>query len=182
MLIGGFIITGTDSKEVIVRGLGPSLAVNGVPLPDLLADPAIDLYQGTTLITSNNDWRDSQEAEIEATGIPPTDDLESAIVSTLAPGSYTAILRGNDGGTGNGLVEVYDLDTTVKSTLANTSTRGLVQTGDDVLIGGFIVGDGETDTVVIRAIGPSLADQEVADPLQDPTLDLYNSDGAVDHE
>ena len=179
VLIGGFIISGTDSKEVIVRGLGPSLTVNGVPLPDPLADPAIDLYQGTTLIMSNNNWKDSQEAEIEATGIPPTDDLEAAIVATLAPGSYTAILRGNDGGTGNGLVEVYDLDTTVKSTLANTSTRGLVQTGDNVLIGGFIVGDGETDTVVIRAIGPSLADQEVADPLQDPTLDLYNSDGAV---
>jgi hypothetical protein len=153
--------------------------VNGVPLPDPLADPAIDLYQGATLIMSNNNWKDSQEAEIEATGIPPTNDLEAAIVATLAPGSYTAILRGNDGGTGNGLVEVYDLDTTVKSTLANTSTRGLVQTGDNVLIGGFIVGDGETDTVVIRAIGPSLADQEVADPLQDPTLDLYNSDGAV---
>jgi hypothetical protein len=76
-------------------------------------------------------------------------------------------------------VEVYDLDTTVKSTLANTSTRGFVQTGDGVLIGGFIVGDGETDTVVIRAIGPSLADQQVADPLQDPTLDLYNSDGVL---
>jgi len=179
VLIGGFIISGTDSKEVIVRGLGPSLTVNGVPLPDPLADPAIDLYQGATLIMSNNNWKDSQEAEIEATGIPPTNDLEAAIVATLAPGSYTAILRGNDGGTGNGLVEVYDLDTTVKSTLANTSTRGLVQTGDNVLIGGFIVGDGETDTVVIRAIGPSLADQEVADPLQDPTLDLYNSDGAV---
>jgi len=179
VLIAGFIITGTDSKEVIVRGLGPSLEVNGVPLPDRLADPALDLYQNTTLIMSNNNWKDSQEAEIEATGIPPTDDFEAAIVATLAPGSYTAILRGNDGGTGNGLVEVYDLDTTVKSTLANTSTRGLVQTGDNVLIGGFIVGDGETDTVVIRAIGPSLADQEVADPLQDPTLDLYNSDGAV---
>ena len=179
VLIGGFIISGTDSKEVIVRGLGPSLTVNGVPLPDPLADPAIDLYQGATLIMSNNNWKDSQEAEIEATGIPPTDDLEAAIVATLAPGSYTAILRGNDGVTGNGLVEVYDLDTTVKSTLANTSTRGLVQTGDNVLIVGFIVGDGQTDTVVIRAIGPSLADQEVADPLQDPTLDLYNSDGAV---
>jgi hypothetical protein len=83
VLIGGFIISGTDSKEVIVRGLGPSLTVNGVPLPDPLADPAIDLYQGATLIMSNNNWKDSQEAEIEATGIPPTDDLEAAIVATL---------------------------------------------------------------------------------------------------
>ena len=179
VLIGGFIISGTDSKEVIVRGLGPSLAVNGVPLPDRLADPALDLYQDSTLIMSNNNWKDSQQSEIEATGIPPTDDLESAMVATLAPGSYTAILRGNNGGTGNGLVEVYDLDTAAKSTLANTSTRGLVQTGDNVLIGGFIVGDGASDTVVVRAIGPSLSDAGVTDPLQDPTLDLYDADGAV---
>lgn len=179
VLIGGFIISGTDSKEVIVRGLGPSLAVNGVPLPDRLADPALDLYQDSTLIMSNNNWKDSQQSEIEATGIPPTDDLESAMVATLAPGSYTAILHGNNGGTGNGLVEVYDLDTAAKSTLANTSTRGLVQTGDNVLIGGFIVGDGASDTVVVRAIGPSLSDAGVTDPLQDPTLDLYDADGAV---
>jgi phospholipase/lecithinase/hemolysin len=179
VLIGGFIITGTDSKEVILRGLGPSLAVNGVPLPDRLADPALDLYQGNTLVMSNNNWKDTQQSEIEATGIPPADDLESAIVITLAPGTYTAVLRGNDGGTGNGLVEVYDLDPAVKSTLANTSSRGFVQTGDNVLIGGFIVGEGESDTVVVRAIGPSLAGSGVADPLPDPTLDLYDADGVV---
>ena len=150
-----------------------------MPLPDRLADPALDLYQDSTLIMSNNNWKDSQQSEIEATGIPPTDDLESAMVATLAPGSYTAILRGNNGGTGNGLVEVYDLDTAAKSTLANTSTRGLVQTGDNVLIGGFIVGDGASDTIVVRAIGPSLSDAGVTDPLQDPTLDLYDADGAV---
>jgi hypothetical protein len=179
VLIGGFIISGTESKKVIVRGLGPSLAVNGVPLPDRLADPALDLFEGDTLIMSNNNWKDSQQSEIEATGIPPTDDLEAAMVATLAPGSYTAILRGNDGGTGNGLVEVYDLDAAAQSTLANTSTRGFVQTGDSVLIGGFIIGDGESDTVVLRAIGPSLAASGVADPLQDPTLDLYDADGVV---
>jgi hypothetical protein len=95
-------------------------------------------------------------------------------VATLAPGSYTAVLHGSDGGTGNGLVEIYDLDTTVDSTLTNVSTRGFVQTGDNVLIGGFIIGSGETDTVILRAIGPSLADLGVADPLQDPTLDLYD--------
>jgi phospholipase/lecithinase/hemolysin len=179
VLIGGFFITGTDSKQVLVRGLGPSLAVNGVPLPNRLADPALDLYEGSTLLMTNNDWKDSQESEIEATGIPPTDDLESAIIVTLAPGSYTAILRGNSGETGNGLVEIYDLDSAVNSTLANTSTRGFVETGDDVLIAGFIIGTGESDTVVVRAIGPSLADSGVANPLLDPTLDLYDVNGVI---
>ena len=179
VLIGGFIITGTDSKQVIVRGIGPSLAVNGVPLANRLADPAIDLYQGATLIMSNDNWKDSQQAEIEATGIPPTDDLESAIVATLAPGSYTAVLRGSNGETGNGLFEIYDLDTAANSTLGNVSARGLVQTNDDVLIAGFIIGTGASDTVVVRAIGPSLADAGVANPLQDPTLDLYDANGAV---
>lgn len=179
VLIAGFIISGTDAKEVIVRGLGPSLTVNGVPLANRLADPVLNLYAGATLLLSNDNWKDSQESEIVATGIPPTDDLESAIVTTLAPGSYTAILSGNSGGTGNGLVEIYDLDTAPVSTLANTSTRGFVQTGDDVLIAGFIIGTGESDTIVVRAIGPSLADMGIADPLQDPTLDLYDANGLV---
>jgi len=179
VLIGGFVITGTDSKQVLIRGLGPSLVVNGLPVPDRLADPALDLYQGATLILSNNDWKDSQQSEIEATGIPPTDDFESAIVATLAPGSYTAILHGNSGETGNGLVEVYDLDTAANSTLANTSTRGFVETDDNVLIAGFIVGTGASDTIVVRAIGPSLADSGVANPLQDPTLDLYDVNGVL---
>jgi phospholipase/lecithinase/hemolysin len=179
VLIGGFIINGTDSKQVIVRGIGPSLAVNGVPLVNRLADPAIDLYQDDTLIMTNNNWKDSQQTEIEATGIPPTDDLESAIIATLAPGSYTAVLRGNNGETGNGLFEIYDLDAAANATLANVSARGLVQTGDDVLIAGFIIGTGESDTIVVRAIGPSLSDAGIADPLQDPTLDLYDANGVV---
>ena len=179
VLIAGFIITGTDDKEVIVRGLGPSLEVNGVPVPNRLADPVLNLFSGDSLLMTNDNWKDSQEAEIEATGIAPTNDLESAIVTALAPGRYTAILSGNNGGTGTGLVEVYDHDTTVNSTLGNASTRGLVQTDDDVLIAGFIVGSGESDTIVVRAIGPSLADMEIADPLQDPTLDLYDANGLV---
>jgi len=175
VLIGGFIVTGTDSKQVILRGLGPSLAVNGVPLASRLADPAIDLYQGDTLVMSNDNWKDSQQTEIEATGIPPTDDLECAIIATLVPGSYTVVLRGNNGETGNGLFEIYDLDTAANSTLGNVSTRGLVQTGDDVLIAGFIIGTGESDTIVVRAIGPSLADAGIANP----TLDLYDANGVV---
>jgi GDSL-like Lipase/Acylhydrolase len=127
--IGGLIITGSEPKQVIVRGIGPSLAMNGVPLANPLADPTLELYLDGTLLLTNDNWKGSQQSEIEATGIAPTDDIESAIVATLAPGSYTVILRGQNSGTGIGLVEAYDLDATAQSSLANTSTRGLVETG-----------------------------------------------------
>ena len=179
VLIGGLIVSGSVPKEVLLRGLGPSLADNGVPVANVLADPTLELYQEGTLVMSNNDWKDSQQGEIEATLIPPTNDLESAIVATLDPGSYTVVLRGQNGGTGIGLVEAYDLDPDANSSLANTSTRGLVQAGEDVLIAGFIVGNGGSDTIVLRAIGPSLADQGVLNPLADPTLDLYDANGAI---
>ena len=179
VLIGGLIIDGTGAKQVIVRGIGPSLAVNGTPVANTLADPVLELYQNGVLITSNDNWKDSQEDEIAATGLQPPNDLESAIVISLDPGEYTVILRGQNSGTGIGLVEAYDLDSAAVSTLANTSTRGLVQTDDNVLIGGFIIGNGGSDTVVVRAIGPSLADAGVANPLADPTLDLYDANGAI---
>jgi phospholipase/lecithinase/hemolysin/uncharacterized protein (DUF2141 family) len=178
-LIGGLIVSGPDSKQVVLRGIGPSLAVNGVPVEGSLADPVLELHQGGALLMSNDNWKDSQESEIEATGLAPTDDLESAILTTLAPGSYTVILRGQSSATGIGLVEAYDVDAAADSSLANTSTRGFVQTGDDVLIAGFIVGNGGSDTVVVRAIGPSLADAGVANSLADPMLDLYDANGAV---
>ncbi len=179
VLIDGLIVTGTGAKKILVRGLGPSLAVKGTPLPNTLADPKLQLFHEGTLIKTNDNWKATQQAAIEATGLAPSNDLESAIVMTVDPGSYTVILSGKNNGTGNGLVEVYDLDTAVQSTLANTSTRGLVQTGDDVLIAGFIVGNGGSDTVVVRAIGPSLAGPGVGNPLADPTLDLYDENGAV---
>ena len=139
VLIGGFIITGTQPKKVIVRAIGPSLSVL---LPRALADPVLELRNSSGgLIRSNDNWRSDQEAEIIATGIPPSNDLESAIVATLPANSsaYTAIVRGVNNGTGIGVVEAYDLDQTVDSKLANISTRGFVQTGDNVLIGGLIV-------------------------------------------
>ncbi len=179
VLIGGLIVDGTAPKNVIVRGLGPSLAVNGTPLTGTLADPKLELYKDGALIKTNDNWKGTQQTEIEATGLAPTNDLESAIVMTLDPGAYTVILRGQNSGTGIGLMEAYDLDTTVDSTLANTSARGFVASGDDALIAGFIVGNGGSDTVVVRAIGPSLADVGVANPLADPTLDLYDANGAV---
>ena len=155
--IGGFIITGTRAKKVLIRGIGPSLA--SAEIVDFLVDPALELHSSNATIASNDNWKDTQEAEIQATGIPPTDDRESAIVATLNPGSYTVALTGRDDGTGVGLVEIYDLDPTAQSKLANISTRGFVNTEDKVMIGGFIIADsnGGGSTVVIRGIGSSLA-------------------------
>jgi hypothetical protein len=175
VLIGGFIVTGTDPKRVIVRALGPSVPVGG-----RLANPALDLHDGNTVI-SNDDWRSDQEAEIQATGLAPQNDLESAIVRTLAPGSYTAVMRGANGSTGIGLVEVYDLTPNSLSLLANISSRGRVETGDSVMIGGFIVGpvDHGSPHIIVRAIGPSLASSGVANTLQDPMLELHDQSGTT---
>jgi hypothetical protein len=177
-LIGGFIITGTDPKKVLIRGIGPSLSAF---FSGALADPTLELYAGSTLLSTNDNWKSDQQTAIESTGIPPGDDLESAIVRTLAPGSYTAILRGKNNTTGIGVVEAYDLDRTANSRLANISTRGFVETGDNVMIGGLIVGpsDATSATIVVRAIGPSLGNFGIQGALQDPTLDLVNSDGVV---
>ena len=174
VLIGGFIITGTQPKKVIVRAIGPSL-----PLAGKLADPVLELHGPAGFATLTNDnWRSDQQAEIIATGIPPTNDLESAIVATLpANGAgYTAIVRGMNNGTGIGLVEAYDLDNAVASKLANISTRGLVQTGDNVLIAGTIIQGPTSQQVLVRAIGPSL---DVPGKLADPTLELHDGNGAL---
>jgi hypothetical protein len=176
VLIGGFIVTGTQPKKVIVRAIGPSLSSF---FPGALADPILELRDSSgALIRSNDNWRSDQEAEIIATTVAPSDDLESAIVETLpANGSnYTAIVRGANNGTGIGVVEAYDLDRTVDSKLANISTRGLVQTGDNVMIGGFIVLGQNSLRVIVRAIGPSLP---VPGALADPTLELHDGNGAL---
>jgi uncharacterized delta-60 repeat protein len=181
VLIGGFIITGTDPKRVIIRGMGPSL--NGVGVT--LSDPTLELHQGSTTLATNDNWKindqtgQSQEADIRATTIPPTNDLESSILTTLSPGAYTAILAGKNGGTGVGLVEVYDLAQAAISKLANISTRGFVDTGDNVMIGGLIVGGGSgggTARVIVRALGPSVP---VNGTLSDPTLELRNASGTM---
>ncbi|MBA3963082.1 MAG: SGNH/GDSL hydrolase family protein [Chthoniobacterales bacterium] len=179
VLIDGLIVSGPGPKTILFRGLGPSLAVDGTPLANTLADPKLQLFQGETLLRTNDNWKGTQEAAINDTGLPPDNDLESAMVVTLDPGTYTIILSGTNNSTGNGLVEAYDLDTAPVSTLTNTSTRGFVQTDDNVLIGGFIVGDGGSDTFVVRAIGPSLADASITNPLADPTLDLYDANGVL---
>jgi len=174
VLIGGFIVTGTEAKEVVVRGIGPSLTV-----PGALADPTLELHDSTgATIATNNDWQlnANKQAIIDA-GLAPTNDKESALLMTLAPGPYTAIVQGVGGTTGVALVEVYDLDRSVDSKLANISTRGLVQTGDNVMIGGVIIlGTSNTD-VVVRAIGPTLAAVGVSGVLDDPILELHDKDG-----
>jgi len=176
VLIGGFIITGNDPKNVLIRGIGPSLGLSGA-----LADPTLELFSGDTLLAANNNWKDTQQAAIEQTGIPPSNDFESAIVQMLPPGPYTAILSGNGGGTGIGLVEAYDLNhATTDSKLANTSTRGLAQTGSNVMIAGLILGGGTgANEVYIRALGPSLSQSGVPNPLPDPTLGLYDNQGTL---
>lgn len=175
VLIGGFIVVGTDPKKVIIRALGPSLANAGVP--DSLADPILELHMPDSSVVTNDNWRDTQEQQIIDSTIPPDNNLESSIVDTLDPGAYTAIVRGKNNGTGVGLVEVYDLDQAADSQLANISTRGFVDIGDNVMIGGFIVGGTSSTTVLVRAMGPSLSGQGIADPLLDPTLELHDSNG-----
>ncbi len=177
--IAGFIVTGTVSKKVLIRGIGPSLAANGVPTP--LANPTLTLFDGAgNVVMTNDDWKNSPDAaEIMSTGIAPKNDFESAIIASLAPGNYSASLAGKNAGIGNGLVEVYDLASGSSSTLGNVSTRGFVGAGDNAMIGGFIIGSGDNPIVVLRALGPTLSAAGVANPLLDPTIELHDQNGAV---
>jgi hypothetical protein len=150
-------------------------------ITDPLADPVLELHGPGAFVTIINDnWRDTQEAEIQATGLPPTNDLESAIVVNLAPGAYTAIVRGKNNTSGVGLVEVYDLNPSAGSKLANISTRAFVSTGNDIVIAGFILGNGGgDDRIIVRGLGPSLIAAGVPNVLANPILELRNSDGTL---
>lgn len=180
-LIGGMIATGTAPKRVIIRAIGPSLTGFGVP--GALENPTLELFQGSTLLFSNDDWNNStQQAEIANSGLAPSNNLESAIIWTLTPGQgYTAIVRGQNGGTGVGIVEAYDLDQAAASKLGNISTRGFVDVDDNVMIAGLIVSpsNGASTKVLVRALGPTLGDLGVPNALANPTLDLVNSSGTV---
>lgn len=179
VLIGGFIISGKAAKKVILRAIGPSLAQFGID--GALADPVLELHRSDgSVITSNDNWKESQQAEIEAAGFAPENDLESAIIATLDPAAYTAIVSGKNATSGVGLVEAYDLDATADSQVVNISTRGFVESGSNVMIGGFILGNGTgTTNLVIRGLGPSLTAAGVVGALADPTLELHDGDGAV---
>jgi hypothetical protein len=182
VLIGGFIVTGNAPKTVAVRGIGPSLAAFGIN--DALADPTLELRAADgTLIAGNDNWQDNsvQAAQFTAMGLALHDPSESGLVATLEPGaSYTAILAGKNGGTGVGLVEVYDTNQAAGSQLANISTRGFVQTGNNVMIGGFILGGSDQNAgVIVRGIGPSLGQFGLSPVLTDPTLELYDGNGTL---
>lgn len=178
--IGGLIISGPTPKRVLLRGIGPSLTQFGIPTP--LPDPILELHgpEGFVPITNDN-WRDTQQAEIEATGIPPTDSLESAIVVTLNAGAYTAILRGRDNTIGIALVEAYDLNQGVDSKLANLSTRAFVNTDNNIVIAGFVLSDEGVgqDRVIVRGLGPSLTSSGIANALANPNLELRDSNGSL---
>ena len=180
--IGGFIITGPAPKKVILRAIGASLEASG--LGDVLADPILELYDaGGELLTRNDNWTDDEASASELTtiGLMPANDAESALVITLLPGRYTAIVSGNGGTTGMALVEAYDGDLTADSQLANISTRGFVGVNENIMIGGFIIGGNGRGNgrVVIRALAPSLSAFGITGALQDPALELKNANGST---
>jgi hypothetical protein len=175
-LIGGFIIRGSEQKKVILRGIGPSLSV-----PGKLEDPVIQLFNSAGVnIAGNDDWKTDQQ-NVEATGLAPANDRESAIVITLDPGNYTLVMRGKNDSSGIGVVEAYDIDLAANARLANVSTRGFIGSGDSVLIGGFVAGPQTAafTGAVIRAIGPSLSQFAVPQAMPDPVLELHNGNGDI---
>jgi hypothetical protein len=185
VLIGGFIIQGPVPKTVVIRAIGPSL-----PLTGALQDPFLELHDGAgATIASNDNWRSTrigglltsdQSVDIQASLVAPLNDAESAIIATLSPGAYTAVVRSANNATGIAVVEGYDLDADKSSALANISTRGFVQTSDNVMIGGFILGGGNgASRVVVRGIGPSLGAFGIINPLLDPMIELHNANGAI---
>ena len=174
MMIGGFIVTGDQPKRLAIRAIGTSLPVAG-----RLSDPMLKLYDSAgQLIAQNDNWNSDRNVVLQSQ-LAPTDEHESAIVSTLNPGAYTASVEGVGSSSGVGLVEVYDLTPETGSALGNISTRGRVETGDNVMIGGFIIGGDDPMSVIVRAIGPSLLQSGVTGALQDTTLDLHDGNGAL---
>lgn len=175
VMIGGFIVQSNTTKTVVLRAIGPSLSRAGVH--GALADPILELHSDTgALIASNDSWNASDGRELSTLGLAPTDPREAALVATLPAGAYSAVVRGKGSTTGVALFELYNLDR-IQGSVANISTRGRVDTGDSVMIGGFIIGGADSTKVIVRAIGPSLLAAGVADALLDPTLELYDSNG-----
>jgi hypothetical protein len=190
-LIEGFIVQGPagSSKKMLVRAIGPSLAQFGIS--DALANPTLELHDSTgATVATNNDWKITQIGglitadqfnEINSSGAPPSNELESAIIAPLQPGSYTAIVRGTGNSVGTGVVDAFDLDQAASARLANIATRGLVQAGDKLMIAGFIVQNGAVK-VVVRGIGPSLTQFGISNALPDTTLQLRDQQGTIVRE
>ncbi len=179
-MIGGFIITGNEPKRVIIRAVGPSMSNVGVP--GVINDPILRLFGPTgSPIGVNDNWQNTQQVEIEATGLAPQDLRESAIIATLPPANYTATVADANGSTGVGLIEIYDLNSAANARLGNISTRGSVQAAENVMIGGFALGGSSINParIVVRALGPSLQAAGITDPLSNPTLQLFDNNGQI---
>jgi hypothetical protein len=176
VLIGGFIITGDTPRAVVLRGIGPSLTGSGVE--DAATDPVLTLFDSTgAVLASNDDW-DPQDPATIASGLMPTDALESMVVATLPAGAYTVVLE-TKGSPGVALFELYQLGDDAASGVVNLSTRGRVGLGDDVMIAGFILTGDHSRQVIVRAIGPSLSGADISQPLADPELELYDGNGSL---
>jgi hypothetical protein len=177
--ISGFIIAGERSKRVVVRALGPSLNTNGTPVPGRMDDPYLELHDNSgAIIAQNDNWRSTQEQEIQASGLAPSDDREAAVIMTLPSANYTAVVRGANGSTGVGLAEVYDMTPNSGSELGNLSVRADVLTGDNVLIDGIIMRGGTPQRILFRGIGPEL-NAKFPDALQDPFMELRDKNGVL---
>jgi len=188
VLIEGFIVQGPagSTKKIMLRALGPFLAQFGIT--DALANPTLEIHDASNAtVATNNDWKvtqvgglitGDQSAEISASQLAPSDDLESAIIANLAPGSYTAVVRGLGNTTGTGIVDAYDISAGSPARLVNIATRGLIQPGDKLMIAGFIVLNAPVKAV-IRAIGPSLSGFGITNALPDTTLQLRDENGGI---
>jgi hypothetical protein len=173
-MIGGFTISGNEPKTVLIRALGPSTGV-----PGSLGDPVLDLYLPGGVVITNDNWQDAANAGQIPADLRPQDPRESAILVTVPPEAYTAVVHGKAAATGIALVEVYDLSTGTPSRIVNISTRGVIQTGDNRLIGGFVLSGDQNTTmdIVVRAIGPSLSNYHIVNPIADPFLDVRDANG-----
>ena len=175
VVIGGFIVQGNTPKPLILRALGPSLRDEGVT--GVLSDPVLELRNASgALVATSDSWAQANAQSLSAFGLAPTDDQEAALIVSVPAGSYSAVVHGKGSKRGVALFELYNLDRT-QGSVANISTRGLVQTDDQVMIGGFIIGGTTPTKVIVRAIGPSLVAAGIRDALLDPTIELYNSEG-----
>ena len=174
VMIGGFVVSGDTDKRVILRGIGPSLS--GAGITGALSDPVLELFDSTGTLIEANDNR------VQIPGIPnpllPPNASESLLMGILPPGSYTAVLSGTNLGTGIGLIEAYDVDA-ANSRLGNISTRAVAATGNGEMIGGFIIGEGDPTSVLVRALGPSLVTSGIANFLPDPVIEVHDSNGAL---
>ncbi len=176
VMIGGFIVDGIATKKVALRAIGPSLAAAGIS--GAMADPFLQLLNSDGFIIASNDSWNFPGEEVSAFGLAPADAREAAVVATLPPGAYSALVSGVGSTSGVALFELYDLDAAT-SRIANLSTRSRVESGDNVMIGGFILGGTVNTKVIVRAIGPSLIANGITDALLDPTLDIHDSNGGL---